>query len=110
MNVNYQNGDIVLVKFHSSAGAELKKYRPAVVINNLEAIDQRFINIAPLTTCLENAKTSEILIEKNPALKKSSLLLCWYLKTIDQQRIVKKIGQLTTVDWQKVRTSLPKLF
>ena len=109
MNNQYQVGDIVLVKFHPSTGTELKKYRPAVIVVNLAKIDQRFTLIAPLTTQIKQNHPSEIKIKNNPALKHDSLLLCWYLLCIDNQKIIKKLGQLEKKDQELMRVKTKEL-
>jgi mRNA-degrading endonuclease toxin of MazEF toxin-antitoxin module len=108
--MNYEVGDIVLVKFHPGSGSELKKYRPAVIMTDLSDIDTRFALIAPFTTNLKNPQKTELLIADNPALKKDSLLLCWYLKSIDQRRISKKLGELSETEKQQMMIELEKLF
>jgi mRNA-degrading endonuclease toxin of MazEF toxin-antitoxin module len=104
-------GDIFLVKFHPGYGSEFKKYRPAVVMTSTNSlIDGRFVTIAPLTT---NARTNnpkfELLIKGNPTLAKDSLLLCWYLQTVDSSRIVKKLGKLTQADRARAMEAVRKL-
>jgi mRNA-degrading endonuclease toxin of MazEF toxin-antitoxin module len=103
---NYKVGDIVLVKFHPGAGAEFKKYRPAVVMADLTHIDSRFIMVAPFTTNIKDQQSAELLIAKNPILEKDSLLLCWYLRTFDQRRIIKKLGQLQEKEIEACRNIL----
>ena len=103
-------GDIYLVRFHPSTAKELKRYRPAVSVSQkVIDIDPRFALIAPLTTYTKPANSAEILIT-NPALEKPSLLLSWYLWTIDQSRLVKKLGQLTPKDISKIIHAIESLF
>lgn len=104
-------GDIYLVRFHPAVGSELKRYRPAVILSSqFTQIDQRFVLIAPLTSNItKQAKQYELLIN-NPSLDKPSLLLTWYLRTIDKNRLMSKIGQLDKTTITKMQKMVKKLF
>lgn len=99
-----KTGDIFLVKFHPGFGSEFQKYRPAVIVSaKTTGIDSRFALIAPLTTNTAIAhKNFEFIIANNPSLEKDSLLLCWYLWTIDASRLIKKLGALKSTDKTKM--------
>src|SRR3989338_1622651 len=91
--------DIYLVRFHPAIGAELKKYRPAVIVSSqVNQLDPRFALIAPLTSHTESQNKFEILIRKGQALSHDSLLLCWYLLTIDSRRLIKRLGHLSPTE------------
>ena len=84
-----------MVRFHPAAGAELKRYRPAVIISSQTTIfDPRFVLIAPLTTGGIVSKKYEMVIKRRDDLAKDSTLLVWYLRTIDVRRIGIKIAKL----------------
>lgn len=96
----YLTGTIVLVKFHPGYGAEFAKYRPAVIVSQkIEEIDSRFVLIAPLTKDLKQFQPNcELLLESYQSLNKDSVLLCWYLRTIDIKRVVGVLGNLRKSD------------
>jgi mRNA-degrading endonuclease toxin of MazEF toxin-antitoxin module len=102
-------GEIYLVKFHPASGKEIKKYRPAIIINHLSAIDKRFVMIVPLTSNLNDLKNLEIIIE-NKNLKYKSKILTWYIRTVDINRLEERIGQLSKSDEIMLRKNLLKLF
>jgi len=105
-------GDIFLVKFHPGFGSELKKYRPAVIVSEqVNIIDHRYTIISPLTTNTKNSHIDfEILIKNTQALHKHSLLLVWYLRTIDINRLEKKLGSLSSSDQTKLKLAQARLF
>ena len=106
---NYNTGDIVLVRFHPAYGQELKKFRPAVIISpNANKIDDRFVIIIPFTTQTSLKNEYEIAIQ-NEGLEKESLLLCWYILTIDCSRIVDHLGKLKIADLKLVQSKINKL-
>lgn len=106
-----ETGDIYLVKFHPGYGTEFKKYRPAVIISDVTTnIDNRFALIAPLTTNKKIVHPQfELLIKKNAVLDKDSVLLCWYLWTIDSSRLVRKLGILDSKESQKMKKMVQNL-
>lgn len=99
-----QVGDIYLVRFHPGYGAELKKFRFAVVVN--AGIDERFVLLAPFTTNIQTNRSSIELVIKNSALTAPSLLLTWYLLTVDSTRLMRKLGTLSKSDMTSVRRAL----
>ncbi|HEX7018008.1 MAG TPA: type II toxin-antitoxin system PemK/MazF family toxin [Patescibacteria group bacterium] len=103
-----QTGDIYLVRFHPSTGRELKKYRPAVIISaTISKIDPRFCLVAPLTRTKSNNPWELSL--KNTALEKDSTLLCWYLRTMDINRLEKKLGALSNQQIEEMRKTVSSL-
>ena len=110
-DIKINTGDIVLIKFHPGYGNEFKKYRPAVVMSEtITKIDPRFILIAPLTTNLKTDQPDLELIINNPSLDKKSLLLTWYLLTIDSSRLVRKLGSLCDTDKHRVFKAVTSLY
>lgn len=106
MKIN--TGDIWLVKFHPGTGAEFSKYRPAIVLSNLQNVDSRFCLIAPLTSDTQIRNEYEFKIE-NEALEKPSLLLGWYLWTIDSRRLVNKLGNLENHELKSILSKISNL-
>lgn len=103
----FKAGEIWLTKFHPGTSNELAKYRPALVVRNLDEIDKRFVLIAPLTS---SKKQNDFEVEvSHPGLEKRSTILPWYLWTIDTRRLQHKIGELSNEDRKKVSASLQKL-
>lgn len=108
----FEEGEIYLIKFHPGYGSELQKYRPAVVVSSkINQIDSRFTLIAPLTTSIKVFNPdSEIVVKNNPALEKDSILLCWYVWTIDVDRIVRSLGHLSRVDLKLMQKAVKSIF
>lgn len=112
MNVSkkHKQGSIYLVRMHPSYGNELKKFRPAIIM--FDSIDSRFVTIAPLTTQLNIMhKQLETIIKptKSNQLDQQSLLLSWYLETIDISRLQKHLGKLDSKDMTRLKNSLTHL-
>lgn len=106
-SVRLQPGDIYLTRFHPGYGAEFKRYRPAVVMAANEHLDSRFVLIAPFTTQMKiYHPQTEIIIRDNPALEQDSLLLAWYLRAIDINRLEKKLGKLSNEQLRLMKRAL----
>lgn len=109
MPAELHTGDIYLVKFHPSAGRQLKKYRPAVIVSTtVTDIDSRFCLVAPFTSARQKNKWELTL--NNKALSQESTLLCWYLETIDVRTLEKKLGNLSQAECKKVQKIVTSLF
>lgn len=106
----FEFGEIFLVRFHPASGKEIKKYRPAIIINPIiNQLDKRFAMIVPLTSDSSDKKDFEIIIE-NENLKYKSKILTWYIRTIDTTRLVEKIGILSKKDIKILKENLSRLF
>jgi mRNA interferase MazF len=90
---------IFLVNLDPSIGSEQGKTRPVLIIseddlNNILPV----VNILPITSLKTDRKVyaNEVKIQKEDSgLNKDSIVLCYQIRTIDKQRIIKKIGEIT---------------
>ena len=83
---------IILVNLDPTLGSEIKKTRPCIVISPNEM--NKFLNtvvIAPMTTSSKNYPTRIEIKHDN----KIGWIVLDQLRTIDKQRIVRSLGQLT---------------
>lgn len=90
-----KRGDIWIVKLDPTIGHEVKKTRPAVIIQN--DIGNKYSPttiIAPVTSQnMEKIYPIEILLTKeNSGLDLNSKVLLNQIRVIDKQRLVQKIG------------------
>ena len=93
-----KRGDIWLVNLDPTIGHEIKKSRPAVIIqNNLGNKYSPITIIAPITSQnLEKIYPVEVLVLKNAAtgLEKDSKVLLNQIRSIDKKRLVKRLGKV----------------
>ena len=95
--MDVKRGDVWLVSLDPTVGHEIKKSRPAVIIQN--DIGNRYSPItiiAPLTSQrLEEVYPIEVLIaKKGSGLAKDSKVLLNQIRAIDKRRLVRKLGKL----------------
>lgn len=89
-------GDVYLVDFEPSIGAEIKKVRPALIISCNEANRHlKTVMVIPFTSNISNIYPFEVLITKNESgLDQDSKLKIPQMRAIDRSRLKKFIGAL----------------
>jgi mRNA interferase MazF len=104
-----KRGDLILINLEPVKGSEQGKTRPCLVIQNDvgNAVSPTTI-IAVLTSKIEKEFPFTVFIKKGEGnIPKDSLVLCNQLRTISiNQRIIKKIGSLTSKTMNKVDVAL----
>lgn len=99
--------EIVLVNLDPTLGSEMKKTRSAVIISPNEM--NKYLNtivIAPMTSSSKSYPT-RIVVNHN---KKKGWIVLDHIRTIDRQRITKKLGSLTEKEIENVKTILKEIF
>ena len=104
-----ERGDIVLVDLDPVKGSEQGGTRLCVIIqNNTGNIYSPTTIIAPITATRFNKEfpTNINLSRENYYLDKDSTILLNQIKTIDNKRIIKKLGYLDQLIMQKVNLAI----
>ena len=94
-----KRGEIYLVNFDPATGAEIKKTRPALILQNDIANRYSSVTIVAAITSFSNKddKTypTEVFIDGSEGgLDNDSIVLLNQIRTIDKQRLMKKLGVL----------------
>ena len=98
---------IVLVNLDPTLGSEMKKRRPCVIISPNER--NKFLNtivVAPMTSSSKSYPTRVDVIHDQ---KKGSIVLD-QIRTVDRQRIIKILGNLSDKEITKVKLVLKETF
>lgn len=98
---------IILVNLDPTLGSETKKTRPCVVISPDEM--NKFLNtvvIAPMTTSSKNYPTRIEIKHDN----KIGWVVLDQIRTIDKQRIIKDLGQLTKSEINELKSVLKETY
>lgn len=101
-------GDIWLVNLDPGFGREIHKKRPALIIS-ANAIHQNTANAIIIPASSQVPKTigvEMVLVGKKEGLDKSSVLLPVFIRHIDQERLIKKIGSLPKVKMREVEEAI----
>lgn len=104
-----RRGDIYLVNFDPTIGSEIKKTRPALIIQNDVANRYSPVTIvAAITTHQEGVLyPTEVLVNGfEGGLTKNSLILLNQIRTIDKQRLIKRLGKISAAALQRVEQAV----
>jgi mRNA interferase MazF len=105
-----RRGEIWLVSFDPTLGAEIKKTRPAVVVNS-NAVGRLPIKlVAPITDWKDHYAHNiwHIRIDPTPAngLSKSSAVDTLQLRGMDTQRFVRRMGEIVPEKMEEIVLSI----
>ena len=99
--------EVVLVNLDPTIGSEIKKTRPCVVISPNEM--NKYLNtivIAPMTS---SSKSYPTRIEVNSNNRKGWVVID-QIRTIDKERITKKMGKLDDSEILKIKSVIKETF
>ncbi len=98
---------IVLVNLDPTIGSEIKKTRPCVVISPNEMNRHlRTIVVAPMTTNSKNSPPRGMVTHYN----KNGWIVIDQIRTIDKQRIIAVLGDITETETIRVKSVLKETF
>ena len=103
--IHPKRGDIYLVNFNPTIGAEIRKTRPAVIVQNDIANRHSPITIVAAITSQfdEPLYPTELLIRSaEGGLSVDSVALLNQIRSIDRQRLVKRLGSVKTDTLERI--------
>lgn len=104
-----RRGDVYLVNLDPAVGSEIKKTRPAVIIQNDIGNTYSPVTIVAAITSFrdDDLYPTEVRIAaKEGGLASDSIVLLNQLRTIDKSRLIKKIGILSGATMVRVDAAL----
>jgi len=104
-----KRGDIWLVNLDPTLGHEIRKSRPAVIIqNDLGNKYSPITIIAPITSQnIEKTYPIEVILnKKSSGLEKISKVLLNQIRAIDKRRLIKKLGKVDYGTMVKIDNSI----
>ena len=95
--VSIKRGDIFLVNFDPTLGAEIQKTRPALVVSNdINNVHSPIVPISPITSNVTRVYSFEVEIPAGMGgLKIRSKIMVHQTRAVDKIRLIKRLGQLT---------------
>ncbi len=106
---NPKRGDVYLVNFDPALGAEVKKTRPALIVQNDIANRYSPVTIVAAITSQfdESLYPTEVPIKNGEAgLHQNSVALLNQVRSIDTERLMQRLGSINKVTMQKVNHAL----
>lgn len=95
VEISPKRGEVYLVNFDPTIGSEIKKTRPAVIIQNDISNKHSAVTIVSAISSTDSDKRypNEVLVVKGEGrLDCDSIVLLNQIRTIDKARLVKKLG------------------
>lgn len=95
--VSPRRGEVYLVNFDPTIGSEIKKTRPAVVVQNDVSNRHSAVTIVAAISSADGSTPypNEVFVKKGEGgLDNDSFVLLNQVRTIDRSRLIKKLGAL----------------
>jgi mRNA interferase MazF len=109
-----KQNEIWLINLDPTIGAEIKKTRPAVIVNDNALGKLPLKIIAPITDWKENYTIAPWMIRVVPdnenGLSKLSSVDCFQIRSVSHERFVKKIGTINDHISDRIKIALSKVF
>ena len=108
-----KQGEIWLINLEPAVGAEMKKTRPAVIVND-DALGKLPLKIiAPITDWKEHYSMAPWMIPitgsaQNGLIKKSSID-CFQIRSVSETRLLKQIGKITLAEILLIQEGIAKV-
>jgi len=106
-------GEIWLINLEPTIGAEIKKTRPAVIVNDNALGRLPLKVIVPITDWKENYSLAPWMIKIEPdnqnKLDKISTADCFQVRSISELRFVRLIGKVDQDIFEKIKEGLAKV-
>ena len=108
-----KQNEVWLINLDPTVGAEIKKTRPAVIVND-DALGRLPLRvIVPITDWKERYEIAprmvKITASQSNGLYKTSSADCFQLRSVSQDRFVRKVGVLSELEMNEIRTGISKI-
>lgn len=104
-----KRGEIYLVNFDPTVGSEIQKTRPALILQNDISNQHSPITIVAALTSqfdIELYPTEVLIVPPEGGLAKPSVALLNQIRSIDRQRLVKRIGIVSNQLMEQVNNAI----
>jgi mRNA interferase MazF len=99
-----RQGEIWLVDLDPTVGDEIRKTRPTIVVSRDELGTLGLRVVVPITAWQDRFRDAE------NNLAKPSTADTFQVRSVSTRRFVRRLGQLSDADFQRVRTGLSDVF
>src|SRR5687768_8430858 len=108
-----KQGEIWLINLDPVVGAEIKKTRPAVIVNHNSLGKLPLRIIVPLTEWKDQFSKAPWMVKIEPdnknGITKTSSLDCFQIRSVYEDRFIKKIGDITQPVSDQLKISLARV-
>jgi mRNA interferase MazF len=108
-----KQGEIWLINLDPSTGSEMRKTRPAVIVNDDSLGKLPLKVIVPITDWKERYQMAvwmvQILPDEKNGLSKTSGIDCFQVRSVSEKRFVKKLGEVSSDQQVQIKAALTKV-
>jgi mRNA interferase MazF len=108
-----KQSEIWLINLDPTIGAEIKKTRPAIVVNDNSLGKLPLKIIVPLTDWKEKYEMAPWMVYIKPdtlnILSKQSAADCFQIRSISEERFIKRIGRISSSKLDEIKDALSKV-
>jgi len=105
-----KQGEIWLINLDPTVGAEMKKTRPAIIVNDDSYGKLPLKIIVPVTDWKSHYSVTDWMVKIDPdkvnGLTKISSADCFQIRSVSKDRFIKKIGEINSVQLLSIQISL----
>ena len=109
-----KQGEIWYINLDPTVGAEIKKTRPAIIVNDNALGKLPLKVIVPLTDWKDRYEIAPWMVnifpDKVNNLPKESAADCFQVRSLSQSRFTKKIGKIGPKKFDEIKEALAKVF
>ena len=109
-----KQGEVWLINLDPTVGSEIKKTRPAIIVNDNALGKLPLKIIVPLTDWKDRYEIApwmvRILPDKNNNLSKLSAADCFQVRSLSELRFINKLGKITVGQLEEIKVGLAKVF
>ena len=109
-----KQSEIWLVDLDPTKGAEIQKKRPAIIVNDDLLGKLPLKIIVPITDWKDHYQVAPWMVKLSPnnvnGLSKDSTADCFQVRSLSQERLIKKLGAIDTITLEKIKEALKKVF
>lgn len=113
MKDSMKQSEIWLINLDPTIGAEIKKTRPAIVVNDNSLGKIPLKIIVPLTDWKERYEIAPWMVSIKPDtinnLSKESAADCFQIRSISEERFIRKIGRISSSNLEEIKEALSKV-
>jgi mRNA interferase MazF len=114
ISTNMKQNEIWLVSLEPTIGAELRKTRPCIIVND-DAVGVLALKIiVPITDWKNQYNNTPWMVNLAPnvsnGLQKESAADCFRVRSLSQNRFIRKIGKLTFDEFKEIKLALSTVF
>lgn len=108
-----KQGEIWYINLDPTVGAEIKKTRPAVIVNDNALGKLPLKIIVPITDWKQHYEIAPWMVKISPDkennLSKESAVDCFQVRSLSESRFTKRIGKVNSATLQEIKTALAKV-